>query len=121
MPTPITIVDDSAISRKLMTKALPPDWEVEITYATNGEEALQSYRNGKADVMFLDLTMPVMDGYQTLEILKKEGLNTFVIVVSADIQPKARELVLSLGAMAFVKKPIDTNKIAAVLQEFGII
>jgi response regulator of citrate/malate metabolism len=56
-----------------------------------------------------------------LEILKKEGLNTFVIVVSADIQPKARERVISLGAMDFIKKPIDTDKVNEVLKKFGII
>jgi two-component system chemotaxis response regulator CheY len=121
MPTPITIVDDSAISRKLMIKALPPDWDVEITHAANGQEAIEAYHAGKADVMFLDLTMPVMDGFQVLETLKKEGLNTFVIVVSADIQPKAQQRVLALGAMAFIKKPVKTENVISILREFGII
>jgi CheY-like chemotaxis protein len=44
------------------SKALPPDWDVEISEAANGEEALQANRSGKAAVMFLDLTMPVLDG-----------------------------------------------------------
>ena len=121
MATPITIVDDSSISRKMIAKALPPEWDVEITHASNGKEALDAYRSGKADVMFLDLTMPVMDGYETLETLKNEGLDTFVIVVSADIQPKAQEKVKKLGAMAFIKKPVNTNEITKVLREFGII
>lgn len=121
MATPITIVDDSAMSRKLMTRALPPGWDVEITQATNGVEALEAYRAGKADVMFLDLTMPVMDGYQVLETMKKEGLNCFVVVVSADIQPKAQERVISLGAMAFIKKPVNTEEVAKILKEYGIL
>jgi CheY-like chemotaxis protein len=121
MATPITIVDDSAMSRKLMVRALPPGWDVSITQATNGVEALEAYRDGKADVMFLDLTMPVMDGYEVLETLKREGLNSFVIVVSADIQPKAQERVMGLGAMAFVRKPVSTEEISRILREFGII
>lgn len=121
MATPITIVDDSAMSRKLMIKSLPTKWEVEITQAANGIEALEAYHKGKADVMFLDLTMPVMDGYQVLETLKKEGLNCFVIVVSADIQPKAQERVKQLGAMAFLKKPVKTEEVVQALKEFGII
>ncbi len=121
MATPITIVDDSAMSRKLMIRALPPEWDIEITQAANGKEALDAYHAGKADVMFLDLTMPVMDGYEVLETLKKEGLNTFVIVVSADIQPKAQERVMSLGAMAFIKKPVNTDEVSRILKEFGII
>jgi CheY-like chemotaxis protein len=121
MPTRVLVVDDSKISRKMIIKSLPKDWDIEISEACNGKEALDGYHAGKAEVMFLDLTMPVMDGYEALEILKKEGLNTFVIVVSADIQPKARERVISLGAMDFIKKPIDTDKVNEVLKKFGII
>lgn len=121
MSIPVTVVDDSALSRKLMIKSLPAEWDVDITQASNGIEALEAYRAGRAHVMFLDLTMPVMDGYQVLEILKNEGLNAMVIVVSADIQPMAQERVLALGAMAFIKKPVDTSKVRTILADFGIL
>ena len=121
MSTPITIVDDSKMSRKLMIRALPEDWDVEISQAANGQEAMEAYQQGKAEVMFLDLTMPVMDGYQVLEALQKSGLNTFVIVVSADIQPLAQERVMQLGAMAFIKKPVNTEEVTQILTEYGII
>ena len=121
MATPILVVDDSAMSRKLVIKALPPEWDVEITQAGNGQEALDNYRNGKAHVMFLDLTMPVMDGYEVLETLKQEGLNAFVIVISADVQPKAQERVKELGAIAFLKKPVKTDEVKQVLREYGIL
>lgn len=120
MATPLLIVDDSAISRKMIKKSLPPGWDVVISEAANGQEALAAYREGKADIMFLDLTMPVMDGYQVLEALKKDGLNCFVIVISADIQPKARERVMQLGAMDFIQKPIDNKKLTEVLRKYGI-
>lgn len=120
MVTKVTIVDDSAMSRKLLVKALPPTWAIELSQACNGVEALEAYRTGKAEVMFLDLTMPVMDGYQVLDTLQKEGLNCFVIVVSADIQPKAQERVKQLGAIAFIKKPVNTEEVLKILKEFGI-
>lgn len=121
MAVPITVVDDSKISRKMVIRALPPTWKVDITQAENGVEALAAYRDGKAEIMFLDLTMPVMDGYETLEHLQKEQLNTFVIVISADIQPEAQARVKKLGAMAFIKKPVKTTDIENVLREYGII
>ncbi|WP_353327903.1 response regulator [Chitiniphilus shinanonensis] len=120
MPTPILVVDDSVMARKMLIKALPAGWDVEITQAGNGVEALAAYRAGKAEVMFLDLTMPELDGYGVLETLQSEGLNSFVIVVSADIQPLARERVKQLGALAFVKKPVDPAQIEAILREYGI-
>jgi len=121
MAVPITVVDDSNISRKMVIRALPPEWKVTITQAENGVEALAAYREGKAEVMFLDLTMPVMDGYQVLEQLQKEQLNTFVVVISADIQPEAQQRVKKLGAMAFIKKPVKTSDIQNVLREYGIV
>ncbi len=119
--TSILIVDDSPMARRMLVKALPAQWRVSIAQAGNGREALDAYRKGRVDVMFLDLTMPDMDGYQVLETLQKEDLNCFVIVVSADIQPQARERLVRLGAAAFLKKPVDTAEVAAVLHEYGFL
>ena len=94
---------------------------MEITEATNGEEAIAAYREGKGHVIFLDLTMPVKDGFQVLEQIKSDGLDSFVVVVSADIQPKAQQRVKELGAMAFVKKPVSTEVIISILKEYGIL
>src|SRR5437870_3112114 len=116
MATSILVVDDSPMARKMMIKALSPEWDIEISQASNGKEALAAYRAGKVDVMFLDLTMPEMDGYQVLETLQKEDLNCLVVVVSADVQPIAQERVKKLGAIAFVRKPVDAQKIHAVLK-----
>ena len=119
MAIPVLIVDDSAMSRKMMSRALPAGMDYEITEAANGEEALSAWRAGKGDVILLDLTMPVMDGYTTLEKIKTESLDAFVIVVSADIQPKAKERVKKLGAVAFMKKPIDKKALATVLKKYA--
>jgi two-component system chemotaxis response regulator CheY len=120
MPVSVLVVDDSPMARKMLIRALPPNWDIEISQASNGAEALEAYRAGKVEVMFLDLTMPEMDGYQVLETLRKEDLNCLVIVVSADIQPKAQERVLGMGAIAFIRKPVDAQKIEAVLKKYGI-
>ena len=121
MSTPVLIVDDSAMARKMLERALPSGWDVQITHAANGNEALAAYRAGKAAVMFLDLTMPDMDGYQVLEALRREQLNCFVIVVSADIQPLAQDRVKRLGAIGFVRKPVTAEKLVPLLKEYGVL
>lgn len=121
MSLPILIVDDSAMARKMLIKSLPPDWDVSVSQAANGIEAMVAYREGKAAVMFLDLNMPDMDGYEVLAALRQEDLNSMVIVVSADIQPIAQERVMSMGAIAFVKKPISFDTLNAVLKQYGVI
>lgn len=121
MTTKVLICDDSNMARKQMARALPDNWDVEVSFAKHGEEAITMIKEGVAEVMFLDLTMPVMDGYETLEVIKKEDLPIMVIVVSGDIQPEARERVKKLGALEFIQKPIDKSKAEQVLTDYGIM
>lgn len=104
---PLLVCDDSNMARKQLIRALPPEWPVSLSQASNGEEALASIRQGLGQVMLLDLTMPVLDGYQTLAALRAEGLSSQVIVVSGDVQEEAVRRVRELGALAFLKKPAD--------------
>jgi CheY-like chemotaxis protein len=121
MSTPVVICDDSSFARKQMARALPQDWDVDVTFAGNGEEAVTAIKEGKADVLFLDLTMPILDGYGVLEAIRAEDLPTMVIVVSGDIQPEARDRVKSLGALDFIKKPVTTEKIQGILTDYGLV
>ena len=120
MTTPVLICDDSSFAQKQMARALPRDWDVSLSFAADGAEGLAAIRAGKADILFLDLNMPVMDGYQVLEAIRREDLNTMVIVVSGDVQPEARERVLRLGALDFIKKPITEESIGEILDKYGI-
>ncbi len=120
MPTPILICDDSSLARKQMARSLPAAWDVEISYASNGREALEELRAGKGHVLFLDLNMPDMDGYEVLAAIRHEDLPTLVIVVSGDIQPEAHKRVMKLGALDFIEKPVDTEKVAGILDRYGI-
>jgi len=121
MAIPLLICDDSKMAQKQVLRSLPSGWDVDVSYASNGVEALDAIRNGKAEMMFLDLTMPELDGYGVLETVKKEELNTVVIVISGDIQPEAIERVKALGALEFIKKPIDADKLCAVLETYGLL
>ncbi|MFT4609456.1 MAG: two-component system chemotaxis response regulator CheY [Cellvibrionaceae bacterium] len=120
MGIPLLICDDSNMARKQVARSLPADWDVDITFATNGVECLQAIREGKGEVTFLDLTMPEMDGYGVLEHVFKEGLNAMVVVISGDIQPEAHERVKNLGAIGFIKKPINKEKLIEVLNVYGL-
>jgi two-component system chemotaxis response regulator CheY len=121
MPIPLLICDDSAMARKQVRRALPENWDVDVTMATNGVEGVDAIRQGKGEMVFLDLTMPELDGYGVLETVKREGLKAIIIVISADIQPEARERVQKLGALDFIKKPIDGKKLQEVLERYGLL
>jgi chemotaxis protein CheY-P-specific phosphatase CheC/CheY-like chemotaxis protein len=117
---PLLVCDDSNMARKQLIRALPAEWPVSLSQATNGEEALTAIRQGLGQVMLLDLTMPVLDGYQTLAALRAEGLSSQVIVVSGDVQEEAVRRVRELGALAFIKKPADPEILRQTLIELGL-
>jgi chemotaxis protein CheY-P-specific phosphatase CheC len=121
MTTPVLICDDSSFARKQMARALPKNWDVSVSFATNGAEGIEAIKSGKGDIMFLDLNMPVMDGYEVLGAIRDEDLPAMVIVVSGDIQPEAYQRVIKLGALDFIKKPIDETKVAEILDRFGVL
>lgn len=121
MTTKVLICDDSAMARKQMARTLADGWDVTISFANDGADALEAVKAGKGDVLFLDLNMPVMDGYETLQAINREDLPTMVIVVSGDIQPDAKQRVTKLGALAFIKKPVDKDEVFEVLARYGIV
>lgn len=118
--TNVLICDDSAFARKQMARAIPDGWDVLLHFAKDGQEALEMIRAGKGDVMFLDLNMPVMDGYATMEVIRREDLPCLVITVSGDVQPEARTRMLAMGALDFIRKPIDNQKLITLLKQYGI-
>lgn len=117
----LLICDDSNMARKQMLRALPAEWGVSVTLATNGLEGLEAIRKGLGQVVLLDLTMPIMDGYQTLAAIRAEKLDCKVIVVSGDVQDEAVRRVLELGALAFLKKPAEPDELKHTLTRLGLM
>ena len=120
MTTHIVICDDSSMARRQMARSLPENWNVEISYACDGVEGIKAINDTQAEIMFLDLNMPNMDGYEVLQAIRDQDLPTMVIVVSGDIQPEAYQRVVKLGALDFIKKPVVPERIEQVLKRYGI-
>ena len=120
MALPVWICDDSILARKQVRKSLPETFDVEVQTATNGLEALAILRTQEIGLVFLDLTMPELDGLGVLEAIKAESIDCFVIVISADIQPEMQRRVMELGALAFIQKPVSEDKLHGVLRQYGL-
>jgi two-component system chemotaxis response regulator CheY len=117
----VMIVDDSRTARLMLRKMLPPALLTDLVEVSGGREAVTRCETEQVDLMFLDLTMPDLDGYGVLMSLKLRDLMPPTIVVSADSQQKARERVLALGARAFVKKTPPRGELERVLRDAGLL
>jgi two-component system chemotaxis response regulator CheY len=111
----ILIVDDSPIARKMLKSCLPKDQGYEFHEAGDGKEGYEKYNQIKPDVTFMDLTMPVMTGYEAIEEIITHDKNALIIVVTADIQMKAIKKVLDSGAYMVLKKPLKKEEIQSAL------
>lgn len=117
----VLVCDDSLVARKQVAKSLPQDWEVAVHFAKHGDEALTLLKSGKGDLLLLDLNMPVLDGYQTLAAIQSLELKVKTVVISGDIQPEANERVKTLGAIDFIRKPVNAAALKEVLENHNII
>jgi CheY-like chemotaxis protein len=117
----ILVTDDSKMARKMVIKTLTEILQdnVEIHEAQNGQEALELYKQLLPNIVFLDLTMPVLDGFGALEKIKEFDKNAKVVIISADIQKLSMDKAQQLGAFNFVKKPIDESKMQQILDKIS--
>ena len=81
------------------------------------KSAVEKYKELKPDLTFMDLTMPVMNGFQALEEILKFDQRALVIILTADVQIKAVAKAHDLGAFSVVKKPPAKESIAAAIKE----
>ncbi|UTA49084.1 response regulator [Simiduia sp. 21SJ11W-1] len=117
----ILICDDSGMARKQAARSLPAGFAEQITFAEHGAMAMEVLAQQTIDLLLLDLTMPVMDGFETLAAIRERQIECGIVVISGDIQPQAREKVMALGALDFIQKPIDTDKLHKTLRDYGFI
>jgi two-component system, chemotaxis family, chemotaxis protein CheY len=113
----ILLVDDSHIARKILRGCMPTDQEYEVHEACDGLDGFNKFIEIKPDVTFLDITMPVMDGIESLEKMKDADKNAVIIMCTADIQPKSTLRAAALGALTVIKKPPSKETVQKALLE----
>ena len=111
------VIDDSKLARLSLIKSLKMHVDdAQVFQVANGKEAIEIVQTEKPDVIFLDLTMPVMDGYETLPKILEINPKAKVIVISADVQEQTKEKVIKLGAQLHVQKPINSDKMQDIIE-----
>ncbi len=112
----IVIVDDEVHIRALIEQSLEDledDHDVEIFTAENGEQGLAIVRREGVCLVFLDVMMPKMNGYDVCEAILKDAEleGTKVILLTAKGQEVDRERGLSAGAYDYITKPFDPDEL----------
>ena len=113
----ILIVDDNPLNRELIIAA------VESTaclyeQAENGKDALEKVKGHFFSLIFMDLLMPGMDGFETVRRIRAMEITTPIVALSALSMKQDKDRALDVGCNAFVSKPIDLETIRKIITEY---
>ncbi|MFE4105627.1 response regulator transcription factor [Almyronema epifaneia] len=117
MSKQILIVDDEVHIRILIEQTLEDleDEGVELLTATNGEEALALIQQHQPDLVFLDVMMPKMSGFEVCQLVKNDTnlQTTYIILLTAKGQEFDRQKGENMGADLYMTKPFDPDELLA--------
>ncbi len=107
---PFLVVEDNPIHRDLLTNFLTAKG-YNVEEASNGAEALEKLKAASYHFILMDLLMPGMDGFETVQRIRQMGIDTPIIVQSSLSMKQDRERCLKAGSNGFVPKPIDLKEL----------
>lgn len=112
----ILVVEDDVVSRMLLSEILK-DFQSNIFYARNGQEAVDLVKNNSYDLILMDLKMPIMNGYDATQIIRDFGYTKPIIAQTAYASIFDKSKVMSSGFDAYLTKPISRNGLLDVLSK----
>jgi signal transduction histidine kinase/CheY-like chemotaxis protein len=112
----LLIVDDKDFNRSLLVKLLTP-FEFMLKEASNGQEAIEIWEEWQPNLIFMDMRMPILDGYEATKIIKgtTKGNATAIVAVTASVLEEEKAVILSAGCDDFVRKPFRQETIFSML------
>jgi len=118
-PAAILVADDVPYNRALL-KAYLPDPSLTLIEAANGEEVLEHVRQDHPDVILMDMTMPVMDGYETVKQLKAnpDSARIPVIAITASEVADTRTHTEAMGCDGYLIKPVSRLQLLREMAKF---
>ena len=114
----LLVVDDALIMRAIIKDtARNAGWEI-AGEAANGSEAVERYRDLRPDLVTLDIVMPEMDGVEALRAIRRDDPGAHVVMISAIDQRAKLSECIQLGAIDFVVKPFDKQRLLSLFETY---
>jgi len=111
----ILIAEDTKDIRVLMTYYFEST-SAKITFANNGEEAVNFAKYNQYDLILMDIQMPVLDGLSATREIRDSGFKKPIVALTANVMKEDQECYKASGLDAFIAKPIDTIELYKVLE-----
>lgn len=112
----ILVVEDNASNQALIGCMLKK-FGLETAIVGDGAEALDAVAGQEYDLIIMDIQMPNMSGHEATRILRKKGVTTPIIAVTANVMKGDREKCLEVGCNSYIAKPINMSKLHECLKK----
>jgi len=113
----ILIVDDSRTSRKILRGILEREGHTVVGECINGEDGYLKYKELKPDLVTMDVTMPTLNGLESLQLIRKFDENAKVIMVTAAGQKEKKLQAIKYGAAEFIAKPYEDQEVKEIVEK----
>ncbi|MBN1793038.1 response regulator [Candidatus Woesearchaeota archaeon] len=114
----IMIVEDSSLMIAVISNFIKKEGkEVTLISAHNGKEAIDMYEQEKPDIVFMDIKMPIMDGMQSLEEIKKKDPAAKVVMCTSLKEQAQEDKAKALGACGYIMKPFSRQDIISAIEK----
>ncbi len=115
----ILVVDDDEMNRDMLSRRLLRKG-FEVPIAVNGLDAVEKTRAERPDLVLMDLSMPVMDGYEATGVLKGDEATKSIPIVglSAHAMVGDREKAITAGCDDYDTKPVDFPRLLKLIEKF---
>jgi signal transduction histidine kinase/ActR/RegA family two-component response regulator len=116
----VLIAEDSSINYLLLQKLLSRNikYKFNISRAVNGQETIELYKNNNYDLIFMDIKMPIIDGYEAAKTIKKFDSDALIIAQTAFSREEDVRNAMISGCDDFISKPIDFVKLSDLLEKY---
>lgn len=117
----VLLAEDNATNR-LVFRKMVAGYDLNLRFANNGQEAVDAYIQERPDIIFMDISMPIMDGKEATQCIRDmepDGVHTPIIAVTAHAVEGDRESILEAGLDDYLTKPVRKAEITAKLTLFA--
>lgn len=112
------LVAEDCKTNKYLAKLLLEKLGFEVMTAETGNETVEMALNNNFDLIFMDIQMPKMNGYEATEILKDNGVNTPIIALTANALKGDSEKCIQAGCDDYIPKPVDRKELVSIIDKF---
>lgn len=112
------LVEDNLVNQKLLSTILQ-QMGLATEPAINGLEAIEKLENQNFDIIFMDIQMPELDGYSAAERIRKMGIKTPIIAISANVYPEDVQKSISSGMQMHIGKPFNMDELKEVIAKWA--